>query len=287
MKLTLSPRHLFLLCGLLLVVSNGAVLAQVYFNRTGEPESHLVLTERELRLPYATRTENSGMALRLNWQSLGEMNRDNRYSAYQNRHSPAWLDADKMESLGFTLTPSLNDKKRKYYKKSLPKEVYIVLEFDGSLYQESLHRAEDAVVQAELLVQEHPENKEHTDNLKEARETLVQQKTNHSRLFTIDGGTDPEELRRQYKDRSRFIILKGLVRLPFCNDCTREKISGVISQISASSLHVPLRFKNVLHPLLTPSRKKVTPPRYSVELAFGSRFEPWIISVQKLPPPFQ
>jgi len=47
-------------------------LTGVYLNRSGEPDSRLTLSQRELTLPWGwgMAKENSGMALRLNWRII-------------------------------------------------------------------------------------------------------------------------------------------------------------------------------------------------------------------------
>ena len=79
-----SPRALFLLALALLAATNAIVLVHVAANRRGEPESRLVLSERELALPYRSHAENSGLSLQLRWQLLGTDDNE----AYSNRWSP-------------------------------------------------------------------------------------------------------------------------------------------------------------------------------------------------------
>ena len=64
MNFNLSSRSLFLLAAVVIAVANVVVLAGVAANRHGEPDARLKFSERELRLPYSSERDNSGLALR-------------------------------------------------------------------------------------------------------------------------------------------------------------------------------------------------------------------------------
>ena len=160
----LPSRSLLLLLALVLIVTaNAFVLSGVVYNRSGPPDAQVVLTERELALPYRSHEENSGLALRLDWRVLGE--EGDRYAW---RSSPPWLTPAKLKALGFDLPEDpearANDR---YARTPLPKEVYIVLEQDGPFYRETLERVAAALATARDLKQAHPEN----DGLREAFES--------------------------------------------------------------------------------------------------------------------
>ena len=77
MKKRIPSSGLFLLAWMLVAAVNGAVLSGVAYNRSGPPEARIVLSERELPLAYRRHEENSGLALRLAWRTIGED--DDRY----------------------------------------------------------------------------------------------------------------------------------------------------------------------------------------------------------------
>ncbi len=81
-----------------LVLVNVIVLAGISYNRSGEVITKLQLTERELSLPYRShrQKENSGLALRLNWNFIPDELDRNRYSKYglQRYNSPTWLSKE-------------------------------------------------------------------------------------------------------------------------------------------------------------------------------------------------
>ena len=116
----------------LLVVVNLAVLGGVAWNRAGQPEASLLLTERELPLydSFVRAEENSGLALQL--------------TLYGGSYSPDWLDERKLLTLGFR--PERHDTadaaEYETGKQALPRQAWVVLEFDGPAWQAALADSE-------------------------------------------------------------------------------------------------------------------------------------------------
>jgi len=86
--MNLPSQRRWLLVGLsLIVLTNAVVLSAAALNRAGEPESSVLLSERELALPYATasRRSNSGLALHLEWRVAtdGDTMRNLAYARYE------------------------------------------------------------------------------------------------------------------------------------------------------------------------------------------------------------
>jgi hypothetical protein len=144
-----TRRHATLAGLALIVLSNAVALGGAAYNRLGEPQGRLHLTERELVAPFnpgSRDSENSGLSLRLRWRSLPlprtDHEEDDLYS--ENGGAPAWLDDGKMISLGFkALSPSERDAAslQSRVQQGLPREVLVVLELDGPASKESLRRA--------------------------------------------------------------------------------------------------------------------------------------------------
>lgn len=281
MKIFLSSRGLFALGFLILVVTNILVFTGVASNRSGEPVSQITLSERELRLPYKIHKENSGLALRLNWRALGE---EDEYSMYSGSRSPVWLDAEKLKALGFTIKNYGNAAaNRKYYKQAIPKEVLLVLEKGGEFYSEAVRRAKVAFEREEGVYKLRPDDKKISDSFKRAEERLEGERKRQTRLFVIDAGLDLKQLREKYGDQSRFIITKGLLVPRYDNSKVEQKVYGYISRLSVSSIHVPRKYRRVFDSILaggTSGNKDFETPRFEVELAYGSRLEPWLVSVK-------
>jgi hypothetical protein len=277
MKNTLSPRILFSLGFLVLIAANAMVIFRVSTNRTGPCETMIELTERELALPYRILEENSGLSLRLKWRSLGQV--ENDYYGYEYRYqSPAWLDRDKLKSLGFDMEKTSGEINSN--KQFVPRQAYIVLEYDGATYQEALRRSEKKFESAQEAYQSNPSNEKLRHDFKDAENWLQQDRTSASRLFSIDAGPDAEVLRKKYPDRARFIIAPGTVDVSWDYENKKAIPMGYISNLLVENIHVPLEFRKPFDDILSRNIPRETPsPRYTVQLAYGSRFEPWIKSV--------
>ncbi len=274
MKDFLSSRRLFILSFAIIILTNIVVLSFVLSNRYGEPDAHITLTERELSLRHKTYKENSGLSLSINWRSLPKEKSDDDYY-YDRWRTPSWLNQKKLRELGFNIDYYLNLAKSDYhYKRVLPKEIYIVLEYNGVLYKESFRRTKII-------------SRKREDLSKYEADEILNRVVNRSRLFTIDAGLDHHKLRKKYQDRSRFIISKGLVRMNYWRDNSKgEKIHGNIAGLSIDSIHVPFKYRKEFDEIIKRdknSKREVNPPpRYEIELAFGNRLEPWILSVKHL-----
>jgi hypothetical protein len=106
-----------------------------------------------------------------------------------------------------------------------------------------------------------------------------------TRLFAIDAGIDAKKLREKYNDRTRFIIAKGLVKPRYHYGNKKREVTGYITKLSIESIHVPLKHRQVFDAILVKDKSRrngFIPPRYKVELAYGSRLEPWIVSVEPM-----
>ena len=96
-------------------------------------------------------------------------------------------------------------------------------------------------------------------------------------LFAIDAGLDAGKLRAQYPDRSRYILMKGQIRVA-------SATGGTVTGLSIKEANVPLEYRRVFEPLQANNnfRGDPVPPRYTIKVAFGRRLEPWIIDVSAL-----
>ena len=269
-------RTLFLFCFTFVCLVNIFVLLSVYINRHGENDALPVLTERELRISDFSRKENSGMNLRLVWRALGDSDNYYRYN------SPTWLNTQKMTELGFDIDSyrSMADNNTSYYKPPLAKEVYIVLENNGPAYQQALNMAAEEVIKAQKAVETDPADTKLCEELKKAQKQLQRERVEKSRLFAIDAGLDADALRKKYSDKTGFIIIKGKVNLALEN----KKIIGFLSGLVMNRIHVPLEHRPFFDSFSgrKTGRDEFNPPRFAVNLAFGSRLIPWIVSVSPL-----
>jgi hypothetical protein len=232
-----------LFAGAFVLVSNGIVLLGVVRNQAASPLQTMQLTERELpRQPHGK--EDSGLSLRLQWERNGP--------AYTDQY--AWLDQTKLEELGFDIRAVLRDPKHP----PLERPAFVTLEYDGPAWKEWLTAME-----------------------KQPNAARLYESTMASRLFVIDAASRPEQLFEKYRDRQRYLILKGVVRVGVVNwqPNTRapgpDRLQAAVSRLLPQSIHVPPSISGALASL---SDGITASPRYSITLSFGRRFEPWIVS---------
>lgn len=276
-----------LLLGLAIIaLSNAVALGGAAYNRSGVPTSQPTLTERELGLSYnyGFAAENSGLSLQLHWRVLDDKNT----TAYYSYWSPTkWLDTDKLASLGFDVSYSLDKPdSANHYQKAINREVFLVLENDGAAYQKVLQQKQAKLTEAQALLQQNPDKDEFTKRLKRTTDELEVEQKENSRLFVIDAGLDYAELRQKYSDNKQYLIVRGLVDLRYSGTYNKSPyLQGAIKQLSVTRVNVPLQHAAVLAPLLvdrTYRRGRKLPPRYEVSLKYGLRYEPWIVSVKGL-----
>ena len=261
----------------LVLATNVVALAGIAYNRMGEAESVLVLSERELTVPvaYGLDSENSGISLRLNWRISLSPN------VYE-RHAE-WLDAEKLEELGFNLPPA-NDS-RPLYRSPLEREAYLVLELNGKSYEAALARARAHAKAEAELAQANPDKKEFYNRRQRAQMALEREERTASRLFVVDVGLDAERLRASYPDRSRYAVVHGTVqptlRLHDRKEGTqkfdgRTAWYGIVS-VAASHIHVPLAHRAAFPEPAKTWTPEPAHPRFTTTVAFGRRLEPWIL----------
>jgi hypothetical protein len=265
----------------LLVVVNTAVLGGVAWNRSGQPEATLQLTERELplRYRYVRSEENSGFALNLR--------------LFEDSRSPEWLDEQKLRELGF--------RPERYYaadesgyerdKRALPRRVYLVLEFDGPAWQAAFEEREQQLAELNTKI----EIGEATVKQRESRQrSLERMRHSGSRLVAVDAGEDPVVLRDRYPNTTRYLITTAEFRMRIDRSKSPEMggpvVRGHVGRILGSRMHVPLQHHEALQAVLGGETRRhgrrgagsVESARYAVTLNYGKRYEPWVAGISGL-----
>ncbi len=275
-----------LVAGLALILATNAVaLIGVAYNRSGEPESALKLTQRELQLPYewGLRKENSGISLALRWRVLAEVPKG-RYGMAGNYAgfggAPNWLDKTKLATLGFdVLEPEDTRLGRMRYSKILPKEVLLVLELDGPTYRTALGQAQEDLQKEEALLKANPGQKEFEERVKNTKRRLHQEEHQYSRLFVIDAGLDMTSLRTKYPDRSHYAIVHGQIQPHIIETNHKPKLAGYVSGLSITQINVPARYRGIFESLQKSTQANaygVAVSPFEVSVVYGNRLEPWI-----------
>jgi len=178
---------------------------------------------------------------------------------------PRWLDSVKLTELGFDChVPMTHPNVRAYYRSLVPKMVFVVLEYEGEAWKNAS-----------------PDRRQIT------------------RLFAVDAGKDPYQLRKQYTDAGRYIITRGLVRVIFRDHSKPDGkplpqplIEGVIERVLPEQIFVPLPYCKTLESLRhhngSPDDRKEEDgktekePRYAVTVSWGKHYEPWVVNIRQL-----
>jgi len=272
-------KHPLLLAAIaLLVVSNGWVLAHVAMNRSGQTDSETELTARELSY-YGTRSDDSSVVLLLRWQ--------NTAPEYAPQVEPGWFDGKKLEELGFDVSePANSPGAERYYRNLRSRKVFVALEFDGPAWEQWLKDHEPQI----------REGTQYAPRISVEDRMEIERQT-ASRLVAIDVARDPAGLRRKYPDRTRVMILEGLVRAVREPDRPASAVAparaayvrGAISRIAIESINVPeplssrLRGQSSYVPWTSDGNQvKIQPPPFAATLRAGSKYEPWIVDVKPL-----
>lgn len=283
----------------LVVLTNLFVLIGVAYNRGGEPEAEITITERELPLAYAVyrSEENTELALRLEWQSLGH-----RWHSllFESRFEPDWFDQGKLETIGYDCSLPLADPSAEhYYDKMLPREAYVVLGYGGQAWTRWLEGWDRDKV---FMVDQVTKGKRSKEDLERFNDAYGRLSKTSSRLVAVDVGNDPVQLRQRYPERHQFVIVRAETRLHLVREGKTSSgehrpshLHGVITHLLIDEIHVPFEQRAILDTLLRPEPERhstprgpfVKPeemkePRYEVTLRFGTRYEPWIMSIRSL-----
>ncbi|MBW8760105.1 MAG: DUF4824 family protein [Burkholderiales bacterium] len=258
----------------LLVLTNAVALGGAAWNRSGEPDSRLQLSERELSVPWSAWSppgaENSGLSLRLNWRCNPAAKTSASRASYYDDASPGWLDTRKLTELGFDMgraggTPGL-------HRPHEVREVWVVLELDGPAYRawQAAAAAEAASAAAAEAAKPPPHRVAH-----------VEPPHGASRLFAVDAGLDRAALRVRYADRAQYAVVRAKVgRLRDTEDVVD---GGRIESLSIDEVNVPLALRPAFAAAAPAGRGGVERSRFIATVAFGRRAEPWLVDARPLP----
>jgi len=260
--------HTLIAGSALILLTNAVALVGAAYNRSGEPESQLQLSQRELQHYRWNAKDNSGITLTLDWRIAPARQNDSDPEYYAGKWgAPAWLGKAKLAELGFDVARLVSTpENHRHYREALPGEALLVLELNDKTYQQELKHAKDYAEQARALQVANPKSDEFKRRAESAEKSYQRELNNNSRLFVVDAGVDMQKLRAAYPDRTRYAIVHGLVR-PDIVYGKGGKIGGHIDELHAEHINVPFNFRQVF--------EKVAP--YEVTVAFGKRLEPWIV----------
>jgi hypothetical protein len=242
-------RKSLLAAAVLVVVANAIALLGVARNRASTLQT-IDLTERELTLGYQDE-ENSGIDLHLAVNYVPGLDYGSGLD---------WLDAAKLKELGFPASVSSIKEHRDWP----ARPAYVAFEYDGPAWQ--------AVAAREREIQRQFQ-----------RGSFESKFDREPRLVAIDASSSSETLLAKYGSTGRRLILHATVQPQLARQDGKSIVRGHIAEILGPQIHVPLPAATVLPPRGPPQYGPPARPRYTIRLAFGARFEPWIISVTALP----
>lgn len=236
--------------GTLILLANGLALTHAARNRSGEVDSDIVLTNRELPESFGGK-ENNGRELRLNWQSFGF------YEPILNPET--WLNRAKLAELGFDcrMDPAAEASDLSY-RRQRSRRTFVALEFNGTAWQ-----TWRAWSQARRMAQHFPDNTSQYDN--------------SSQLVIIDAAPDAAALRRRHPDRRAVMILPAAVRIGRLSNVAATgdrpaapaRLTGYFDL--APAIHLPRPFSDHL-----PAYTK----HYRVHLRVGQLYDPFVTAVE-------
>ncbi|GAB6042943.1 DUF4824 family protein [Endothiovibrio diazotrophicus] len=290
--IALRRRHAYLAGALLVVLANAVALLGVADNRSGEPESRLTLSERELIPRFGDHLEGEGNGVTLDpiWRVLLREEAIDTYggSFYGGGGSPAWFDRAKLEQLGFDLSRPLEEEAdRRHYRRTRPRQALLVLELNGATYRQAMERATRRLADERSLLRGN-DTAEFRERVKKAEQALQRERDEASRLFVIDAGLDRAALRAAHPDRRRYAIVRGEVRISVIGKEGNEQVAGSISDLAMETINVPHALQGPFSDLrrIDPYRRKLKARvPFTVTVAFGRRLEPWVTAVTVSTPP--
>lgn len=281
-----SGRHTLAVAAALVLATNAVVLAGVAYNRSGTPDSELRLSERELR-PQGSWAENTGLALDLVWRV--RRNLDETQSLVSVIGGPwtiaDWLDSAKLTGLGFDLPqPSAAGAERRYARIQ-PREVFLVLEFDGEAYKAALDAVRERARLRAAEASAQPANKKLKAQADSLKKRLDFEEHAASRLFVVDAGLNRKALRARYPDRTRFAIVYGRVCPRLRPRGSQMEVAGYVQALSNDSVNVPLPMRQVFEGARAsasygPARREKG-LAFTATVAFGKRLEPWLVNARR------
>jgi hypothetical protein len=233
---------------LLVMATVAAFVGAAGWNRSGEPELVIGLTERELPLarPSAAPGDDPGARLRI---------------AYEYRHDPLdarnWLPETRLREIGFPLhVPVASPQAPETYDRVPPRVAWVVFEYDGPQWRDIARRraVADTARPAPVL---------------------------SSRLVPVDAGLDFESLRARY--HSGHLIVRGIVGLAYVPPARGgPMLHGVLREVVPPLVSVPYTFRQAVVGLATTVESGAAEPRYEVELAVGSLGLPYVRALRSL-----
>jgi hypothetical protein len=256
----------------LVIITNIVMRASVRANRTGDPDATMTLTERELRVE-RTSDRDSAQKLRIDARASG-------VPYWTDRNETGWLTTAKLATLGFTCRLATDRTTATTQSCGLQRRAFVAYEYDGPAWRK--------IAAALQLQREEALRKASAANSYAASsaESLDNQIKYGSRLVAVDASTDSSALRRAYPDRRRYLVLPATVQAWLTvdqrtNASAAPVVSGTLWPVT-TVLIAPPRLRDRLLKFGPSDWMLTRAPRYTIDVAVGRRYEPWILAIDPI-----
>jgi len=271
---------------LLILLVNAVILAGVARNRATPPVSEFTLTEREIAPSpeWGLDSDNSGLDVSLTIRTPGAaesaLSSGLDAPVYGWGDAP-WLTSDKLKSLGFRISNDKSEAGKHHDQKLLPKDVYVVLEFNGPGYQTNLRQAGEKATRASEAAAADPADRKLRNDARYSQQLAESVRDQESRLYCVDAGLDPDALRQVYRDPSVYAIVRGTIRPSVVERQGSWRVVGRLSGVRIDKINVPLNYRSVFAGVKRFNYRagiaEGISGHYTVTVDWGRRLEPWIV----------
>jgi len=243
---------------LTLLLTVGALFGAAAWNRGGDVQS-IVLTERELALPWNWPNADGPPRLRFEWERRTEA-----------QDARLWLTDLKLRELGFTTGVAAGaPEAEQFYRRSLPRLAWVAFEMDGAAWRAIEQRL--SMTSAATRFGTLPRDRSH--------------------LVPIDAGPDLDTLMRRYPNQP-VVVLRAVVEMRFqASPKEGPSVWGEVTSLVTSEVTIPAALRGRLPATARRSTSPPDPsgqtpaaledPRYEVELRVGRLGTAWVHDVRK------
>lgn len=262
----------------LIVATNAVALIGVAYNRSGEPESVLTLSQREIgRIgEWGFGGESSGIELALRWRMPGRVFSDFYYGDEAREDDrPPWIDQAGLAALGFDI-PNMEDadRRRRLIEHLSSRDALAVLELDGPAYRREVEHVRQRADEARARAAAMPNDADLKRRADGAKNHLGRMEREETRLYVVDAGSDLAALRAKYPDNTRYAIVRAEIRPMLYERKGKSRLSAYVN-LTTANIMAPLAYRDALERSGGADAKSVLT---EVRVAFGKRLEPWIVT---------
>lgn len=229
---------------LVLLLTVGALLAAATWNQGGDAPA-MVLSERELALPWDWPSDRAEARLRLQWQARSDP-----------QDARAWLTEVKLREIGFTLgVPAGAPEAADVYGRSLPRLAWVAFELNGPAWR--------VIEQRRAMLADPADPARHDPRLAP------------SRLVPVDAGPDPEPLRRRYAN-APVVVLPAVIRMRYrTTPAEGPSVWGEVASLVSPDVTIPARLRGHLPP------RGSADAHYEVDFRVGRLGAAWVEDLRR------